>query len=403
MGIPCSLDPLGSALSIKAGDVLLDTRGAGGILELPVDGIYTIRLVGTGGYGGWRANVLSAYGGGGGSGLKLVFDVYLKKGKYYYSAAASRQDGTRIGAVFYQQYPYSNETTIGAAQGGARAVNREPGEGGTGYIARNVNGYVNVLSVTNGKAGTRGDVGSIGVGGASVDIDGISGKGGDGTSQSGTTIGQNPGESGRVQVIYKSPYRFFPGNVVIERVASSSIYSINLIRGKYKIELVGGGGGQGGFATNSGVGFNSGGAGSGSAFVGTLNVTEASQIFDIYAGHVGSTNRGFVGVGGDGTNSWISEHNNLSVRLYCNSAGTGSGGWSSNGIGGTIVDNGSFVSKYITETTLRQNGNAGEGGSLVGRWGKGGNSVYQGYGRGAGPENNNGTAGLVRITYLGEY
>lgn len=402
MGIPCSLDPLGSSLSIAPGKVLVDSRTYGQIpIELPVNGIYRIYLTAAGGYGGWRANSLSACGGGGGSGMHLEFDVLLNKGVYYYSAGKSFQDHT-AGAVFYQVLPYSNDTTIGATQGGGHSVNREPGGGGTGWIARDQLGYLNVLSQVNGNAGTRGaSTSSYGVGGASLDADGISGRGGDGTCRSGTTIGVNPGQNGRVKVTYIGQYGFTPGQVVIEKVSSAAIKSINLLRGRYRVELVGGGGGQGGFATNNGVAFNSGGGGSGSAFVGIMNVTAESQMFDIYAGHVGSTNRGYVGSGGDGTNSWISEQGNLDIRLYCNSAGTGSGGWSGHGTGGTIVNNGSFKEKYFTSVEFQSNGNAGEDGSKVGRWGHGGKSVYQGFGTGAGDDTGDGTAGLVRITYLG--
>ena len=196
---------------------------------------------------------------------------------------------------------------------------------------------------------------------------------------------------------------FKKGQIIVSASASAAITSIVLHRGLYKIELVGGGGGQGGFATASGYAFGSGGGGSGSCFVGTLRVKDLRQTFDYYAGHVGSTNRGYVGVGTDGTNSWISEQGNLNVRLYCNSAGTGSKGWDGYGTGGTIVDAGSFVSKYITNTEVRHNGLNGTAGGVVGNFGTGGASLLLGYGRGAGPKGNDGTAGFVRISYLGAY
>ncbi len=53
---------------------------------------------------------------------------------------------------------------------------------------------------------------------------------------------------------------------------------------------------------------------------------------------------------------------------------------------------------FLAGQPFYSNGLDGEGGSKVGRWGNGGASVYQGFGKGAGPDN--GTNGLVRITYL---
>lgn len=202
----------------------------------------------------------------------------------------------------------------------------------------------------------------------------------------------------------KNPYS--PNQVVFYKSSSTAIESITLYKGRYKVELVGGGGGQSGGVTSYLV---AGGAGSGSAFVGTLKV-DKETIFDVYSGNLGSSNRtigGSGGYGADGTNSWISEHGNLNIRIYCNSAGTGTGSASTGssqkiGSGGTIVDLGNFVSKWMIETTLRVNGKPGTRGQYVTTFGTGGASVYQGFGRGAGPQNNNGTAGLVRITYLGK-
>ena len=402
MGIPCSFDPLGSGASgYKEGEVLVDDRsGTSTWIEINIkqDGIYKLDLTAAGGWGGWRANSLSACGGGGGSGVYLEVEIYLKKGRYWYSVAPGSLTA-RNGSTFTATMPYSDDTTILATQGGAGATNRELGAGGTGWIANNPFGHIRIISQRNGNPGTRGGSGAVGIGGASVDPLDVYGKGGDGTCQSGTTTPQIPGNSGRVFIQYLRPYEFTPGSIIVEEVNSSAVKSILLMPGIYKVELVGAGGGQGGFATASGIGFGSGGGGSGAAFVANMTVaTEA--IFDYYAGNVGSTNRGYVGTGGDGSNSWISEHNNLNIRYYCNSAGTGSGGWDSHGNGGTLVNQGGFQEKYFSNITVASNGNRGTDGGVAGGWGTGGASVYQGFGAGAGGDQGDGSHGLVRITYL---
>lgn len=192
-----------------------------------------------------------------------------------------------------------------------------------------------------------------------------------------------------------------PSSIIYNRVGGGVVESVTLLPGRYKLEMVGAGGGQGGFATNSGVAFNSGGAGSGAAVVGEM-VVNTTTVFEVTAGNVGSTNRGYVGTGNDGGSSFIREKDNPGIYYTCNSAGTGSGGWSGHGTGGYLQEDGGFWAKWVPNgATFYSNGLEGEGGSRVGRWGNGGASVYQGFGAGAGPANNNGTAGMVKITYVG--
>lgn len=191
---------------------------------------------------------------------------------------------------------------------------------------------------------------------------------------------------------------FEQGKVIVSQSGGQVITDVFLPVGVYLLELVGAGGGQGGFATNSGVAFNSGGAGSGAAVVGEMVVT-ADTWFQWYSGTVGATNRGYVGSGKPGGDSWIRERDNIGCYYACRSTNTGSGGWSGHGTGGTLENAGGFWAKWVPRgATFYSNGLDGEGGSKVGRWGNGGASVYQGFGKGAGPDN--GTSGLVRITYL---
>ncbi len=202
------------------------------------------------------------------------------------------------------------------------------------------------------------------------------------------------------KLLIAPPDPYEPGSIIYEKHGGNVVEDIILPPGTYKLEMVGGGGGQGGFATASGYGFNSGGAGSGAAVVGEIVIVKETA-FQVYAGNVGSTNRGYVGTGGDGGSSFIREKDNPGIYYTCNSTGTGSGGWDGHGTGGYLQEDGGFWAKWVPNgATFYSNGNAGEGGSKLLHWGAGGASVYQGYGKGAGPETDNGTSGLVRITYL---
>lgn len=193
-----------------------------------------------------------------------------------------------------------------------------------------------------------------------------------------------------------------PNVKVFEKVGGQVIDTLVLHKGKYKVEMVGAGGGQGGFATNSGIGFGSGGGGSGAAIVFNMKISQTTS-FDTYVGNVGSTNRGYLGTGGNGGDSWLRFAGQEGNYIACRGAGTGSGGWSGHGNGGTIQEGSNFLTNVNAQTTLRTNGNRGTDGGVVGGWGTGGNSVYQGYGKGAGGANGDGSSGFIRITYLGAY
>lgn len=386
--------------SLKPGTVLVNARGGSVTAVKLKEGLYRIRLVGSGGYGGERANSLSACGGGGGSGVKLVVETYLKKGTYYYYAACSVTTSPSDGAWFSPQSTFSSETAYFHAGGGYKAANRNGGAGGSSVIAKNPFGYMKILDQLNGNDGGRApSTAVVGTGGASVDVDGISGKGGDGNPTAGTSIGF-AGENGRIEITYLGRFKFTPGSVVYEKYGGNAAEDVFLLPGSYKMEIVGGGGGQGGFATNSGVAFGAGGGGSGAAVSAVMTVSEEA-VFQVCSGNVGSTNRGYVGSGEDGGDSWIREKNNTAVFVACRSSGTGSGGWSGHGNGGTVEDQG-FLTKYSpgAQVLLRQNGNAGTAGGVVGGWGTGGASVYQGHGAGSGGDKGDGSSGMVRITFL---
>lgn len=192
-----------------------------------------------------------------------------------------------------------------------------------------------------------------------------------------------------------------PGTVLYERYGGNLTEGLTLQPGTYRIEMVGGGGGQGGFATNSGVAFGSGGGGSGAAIVFTAKITSATYI-EVRSGSVGSTSHGYLGTGGAGGDSYVRLGANGNPFVRCNSSMTGSGGWSGHGSGG-IVDygDGDIMSALNAQITFQSNGNAGSGGGVVGGWGTGGASVYYGQGRGTGPGTTDGTPGMIKVTYLG--
>lgn len=392
--------------SYRPGDVVVDSHGSSTSYITPSiklkTGVYRIYLTGSGGWGGWRANSLSACGGGGGSGLQVGVDIYLKKGLYYYHAGHNYQN-SRDGSYFTATYPpYSDNTTILAVQAGANATNQEPGGGGTGYIVNNPYGFVNIHLLAPGLAGTRGNSGAIGVGGAAVDENGFSGKGGDGTCTSGTTTNVNPGNPGHVYIQYLRETLYVPDQVVYFKQGGNTVEQFLATPGRYRVELTGGGGGQGGFATKSGVAFGSGGGGSGAAIQFIMKVNEDTMM-EVYSGNVGSTNRGYVGSGGDGGDSFIREKNNPACYYACRSAGTGSGGWDGHGNGGYLQEGEGFAGKwFLGGAVFYSNGNAGTAGGVVGGWGTGGASVYGGHGAGAGGAQGNGTSGVVKVTYLGE-
>lgn len=192
-----------------------------------------------------------------------------------------------------------------------------------------------------------------------------------------------------------------PGTVLYEKYGGNLTKGLTLQPGTYRIEMVGGGGGQGGFATNSGVAFGSGGGGSGAAIVFTAKITSATYI-EVRSGSVGSTSHGYLGTGGAGGDSYVRLGANGNPFVRCNSSMTGSGGWSNHGTGG-IVDygDGDIMSALNAQITFQSNGKAGSGGGVVGGWGTGGASVYYGQGRGTGPGTTDGTPGIIKVTYLG--
>jgi hypothetical protein len=192
-----------------------------------------------------------------------------------------------------------------------------------------------------------------------------------------------------------------PGTVLYERYGGNLTEGLTLQPGTYRIEMVGGGGGQGGFATNSGVAFGSGGGGSGAAIVFTAKITSATYI-EVRSGSVGRTSHGYLGTGGAGGDSYVRLGANGNPFVRCNSSMTGSGGWSGHGSGG-IVDygDGDIMSALNAQITFQSNGNAGSGGGVAGGWGTGGASVYYGQGRGTGPGTTDGTPGMIKVTYLG--
>ena len=190
------------ANALRPGTVLLNSR-EGSVLPIKLkSGVYRISLVGSGGYGGERANSLSACGGGGGSGAKLVVETYLAKGIYYYYAAKSVENSISDGSWFGPQSSFAEDTVYFHAGGGVKAANRNGGAGGSDFITNNPFGYLTVKEQSVGNAGTRAPSTTVvGEGGASVDVDGISGKGGNGNPTAGTSIGF-PGENGRIEIVY---------------------------------------------------------------------------------------------------------------------------------------------------------------------------------------------------------
>lgn len=184
----------------EPGTILIDVRG-GSITSINLEkGVYSIRLVGSGGYGGPKVGSVNG-GGGGGSGAKLVVEVSLEAGTYYYYAANSVATNKTAsnGAWFSPQNIFSSETVYFHASGGSGSIDRAGAAGGSSFITRNPQGYFKVLDKLNGISGGNGGIGSTGSGGASVDIDNISGKGGDGNYAS---TSRKAGQAGRIVITY---------------------------------------------------------------------------------------------------------------------------------------------------------------------------------------------------------
>ncbi len=195
------------ANALRPGTVILNQSGGEiGSIELK-SGVYRVRCVGSGGYGGGRNSSLSYAGGGGDSGALLVIDVYLPKGTYFYYGANSVSGSGEFmsdGAWLSPQQTFDGQTCICHAGGGEKPGNTGGGGvGGSDFVVNNIYGYVNIISQVNGNSGAKGTFNPShgGEGGASVDVDGISGKGGNGTNQSGTSQG-DPGNSGRIEIVY---------------------------------------------------------------------------------------------------------------------------------------------------------------------------------------------------------
>lgn len=206
MGIPCSLDPLGSISYLRKNTVLVNQSG-GEVYSvyIPENGVYQIRCTGSGGYGGGRNSSLSHPGGGGGSGGTILIEVYLKRGIYYYYGAKSLGPTSgefySDGAWFSPQSSYGPSTCICHAGGGKKPGNTGGGGvGGSSFSTNNFYGYLNIISQVNGNSGTDGNIYTThGKGGVSVDPE--YGRGGDGTTSSGTSYGAS-GNPGRIVVTY---------------------------------------------------------------------------------------------------------------------------------------------------------------------------------------------------------
>lgn len=181
------------------------------------------------------------------------------------------------------------------------------------------------------------------------------------------------------------PYK--PETVLFES-ATPGTYSLNLAGdGVYELYCIAGGGG--GSSRNSGgsVYINSGG-GSGSGFIGTMQLSKG-----IYSITIGAGGNGGDTYGGGGGNSAIGN----TIVSYGGGGGNATGLSGSGGSGGAIPSvNVAAIS--IALHTGGNNGGSGRGSTAAG----GGSSVYGGWGAGGMANKSNraaGTAGYVKVIY----
>lgn len=170
-----------------------------------------------------------------------------------------------------------------------------------------------------------------------------------------TKIGQI--YKGSTLIWSSDPYE--PDYVVYERTTAGT-ETINILGdGKYEVYCIAGGGGGSWFI----------GAGSGSGFIGIIQISKGELSVICGAG---------AGSRGTGGNSSIGNY----IKSYGGKSGKS---------GGAIPT----ISATVISTTLNVAGNAGGKNS-------GGAAVYESYGKGGGPRAGSGTAGYIKIVYKGQ-
>lgn len=184
---------------------------------------------------------------------------------------------------------------------------------------------------------------------------------------------------------------FISNQIVLEKNGGVTDWqSITLYRGVYKLELVGAGGGAGGWAYNK-YAWGGGCGGSGSAFVGEIYLSEKKELKYISA-NGGSSNGDYCGTGQPGGFAGLA----LGEKSIIAGGGRDVAAWSTNGLGGTITNNNFDL---ITKIISYLQGLDGSGAGGLWASGTGGISVYNGYGSGGGHTFSGGNS-FIRITYL---
>lgn len=166
----------------------------------------------------------------------------------------------------------------------------------------------------------------------------------------------------------------------------------DLPKQKYKLKMIGGGGGDGG-AYGAGIWYGSGG--SGAAFIGTLALTKGTYKFT--CGSRGKNTPGVNQAGGtNGISSKFEKLNDNGTWEVLIEAGGGFTGVWLNGPG-----DGGKINVFLTPVSseLMQNGNSGNKGGMTGNL-DGGTSVYAGYGQGCGTYGRGGTGGFLELSAL---
>lgn len=183
-------------------------------------------------------------------------------------------------------------------------------------------------------------------------------------------------------------------NTVVYFAEGGSVTSFEMQKGVYFIEAVGGGGGASYSVAGSGMGS---GGGSGGCIRGYYNIPKGR--YSLYSGRKGDdsnmTNIPKYERSPSGEKSGVDLENGVSICIAY--GGEGAKRASPYGVGGGTYSNPSFQTGDIVSNITGANGANG------GLWsiGKGGASIYGGYGKGGdGNAPLSGTNGFLKITYI---
>ena len=179
---------------------------------------------------------------------------------------------------------------------------------------------------------------------------------------------------------------------IVFESSTAGTYPVNIAGdGLYEVYCIGGGGGVAVdmYTMLTKRRFCSAGGGSGSGFIGILQIS--SNNYTIIVGSGGSS--GMREWGSAGTNSSIS---NI-ITSYAGNGGRANPSSLHSGTGGAIPNIYVPIISYTLNTTGKSGGTSFNGTSTTG-----GASVYNGYGAGSGNISYSGTSGYVKIVYKGQ-